>query len=107
MARTLKHDADKRMGWVVTNANPEGFPDADLAKLDRDRLPAWIEELKQAEAATRLLRYRLEDLLREQERRCHACGGPVTGRRDRVYCGATCRKRANRGQVLPEFSPYT
>lgn len=105
MAKQLRNDPDRRMHSVVINA-AASFPAADLPHLDRGHLPNWIDGLREAEASTRRLRYQLEDMLREQERRCHACGGPVVGRRDRVYCGATCRQRGHRGHVTDEANPF-
>src|SRR5205807_2931905 len=34
---------------------------------------------------------------------CRACGKPLQSRtkREKIYCGATCRKRAERGQAAP------
>lgn len=101
--RLLRLDPDRRMEMVVTSAAAD-FPAEDLPKLDREQLPAWIDGLREAEAATRQLRYKLEALARGGERKCWACGGPVVGRSDRVYCSATCRQRGHRGHTTPEAS---
>jgi hypothetical protein len=95
MGRRLKNDPDRRMDNVVIMA-AASFPEDDLALLDRALLPGWIEALKEAEASTRRLRYRLESLAEDQARQCRTCGGPVVGRRDRVYCSHACRQRMHR-----------
>jgi hypothetical protein len=95
MTRRLKNDPDRRMDKVVIMA-AGSFPEYDLALLDRALIPGWIEALKQAEASTRRLRYQLQELAQEQGRQCWTCDGPVTGRRDRVYCSNACRQRMHR-----------
>jgi hypothetical protein len=104
MVRILKADLDGRMSAVVSsydaNTNPLYFgPDFDFAKLDRQKLPGWIEHLRKAEANTRILRRRLEDELSEASPTCGACGVRLTGRRDRRYCSASCRQRNHRSRI--------
>jgi len=67
-----------------------------LSQLNREHFPWWIAALKAAETNLRALRTRLEEAVAMQERRCRVCGGVVSGRADRVYCGSTCRQRARR-----------
>jgi len=96
MTKLLRNDPDRRMDTVVSMA-PGDFPIADFDKLDRGKFPFWIEALRDAEASTRLLRRRLESMVEGTSRTCPICSRDVFGRADRVYCGATCRKRAGRG----------
>lgn len=102
MSRVLKDDHTGRMTRLVLAAGaaePVSDDDPnpiDLSRLDREQLPWWIDHLKQAEASTRQLRRQLESLLAGDSRLCPVCDRAVTGRQDRIYCGAACRQRARR-----------
>jgi hypothetical protein len=67
-------------------------------QLDREQMPQWITSMRTAEGVLRRHRERLEATLAQSDRRCPVCDTAVTGRTDRVYCGATCRQRARRSQ---------
>jgi hypothetical protein len=106
MAEILKDDHTGRMESIVLHTgggryfDPFGPPtNLDPSRLDREQLPWWIENLKEAEANIRRLRGRLEAILDGSERRCPVCDTAVTGRADQLYCGATCRQRARRAQI--------
>jgi hypothetical protein len=84
------------MDNVVVASNVTGFPDEDIPKLDRAKIPYWTSELRNAEASIRRLRLRLEALVSSDTRVCPECSGAVTGRPDRIYCSGACRQRAYR-----------
>jgi hypothetical protein len=84
----------------------EWWPESRLAELarlaDRDDFDMWVDQLRRAETLIRRHRKRLEALRDGRApRRCPACGGPVAGRADAVYCGDVCRLRAYRDRVRP------
>lgn len=82
------------------------FPEQDLPRVDRARLPLAIELLHDAELGARRLRQRLEALHARTGRPCPVCGNPVTGRVDRMYCSDRCRQRAHRaGTSKPRGNP--
>jgi ferredoxin len=93
--RRLKNDPDRRMDMLVTNTNVL-FPLKDFEHLNRKNLDYWITELRKGETSVRHLRKRLEALRDGSERTCPACGRPVTGRPDAIYCTTNCRVRAHR-----------
>ena len=70
-----------------------------------DELDSWIQTLRSAETDLRYFRQRLEALQDGIERTCPVCSTAVTGRSDRVYCGATCRQRARRKFASAQGSP--
>lgn len=101
MAKILRNDPNRRMDNVAgSRVGLDLFPEQDYAKLDPTFLPVWIDQLRDAEAAARRLRGRLESMLSEDRRSCPVCTGIVTGRADRVYCGSTCRQRHRRKSQL-------
>ncbi len=101
--KQLRNDPDELMRGVVQGAGISEvfFGRLDLSRLDRERLPWCIEELRKGEAEVRRFRGRIEAFLADSERHCPACGAVVTGRADRRYCGATCRQRARRAAAGP------
>ena len=97
----LRNDPDQRMLNVVTMAVLDDVSQRiDLSELDREQLPFYIGELKRAETVARQLRRQLEALLSGSDRRCPVCDEVVTGRTDRVHCGATCRQRSVRANEV-------
>ncbi len=94
-SRHLKNDADKRMHSAATSGQVF-LPDKDLLALNPKGLSVFIEELRKSETQTRQLRKRLEALRDKSVRACPACGRPVAGRSDAIYCSPECRVRAHR-----------
>jgi hypothetical protein len=96
MAKTLSTDVPLRLILVAQSvADCADFPDADLRRVSHESLLSALELVRQGETRTRQFRARLEALL-DGSRTCAFCGRAIAGRSDRVYCGATCRKKANR-----------
>jgi hypothetical protein len=83
---------------LAQGINDRCWPDADLAQLAGHQNLTWcISHLHEAETSLRRFRKRLEALRDgESPRLCPACGAPVTGRADAIYCGTRCRVRAHR-----------
>ena len=96
----MRHRYDERWLGVVSGGR------VDLAMVEHEMLPHldpamldhYIAELRESETETRALWKRLASLRDESTRKCPVCGGPVTGRSDRVYCRAACRVKAHRAQ---------
>jgi len=93
--RHLKNDVDQRM-LNVAMAGQVFLPEKDILALEPKALSGFIEELRKSETQTRHLRKRLEALRDKSARACPACGRPVAGRSDAIYCGPECRVRAHR-----------
>ncbi len=91
----LKNDPDRRMDNVAAMAQAR-FPEKDLQALNHKNFEFWIEELRAGETSIRRLRKRLEALHTKVEKQCPACGRPVVGRSDAIYCNSKCRLRAHR-----------
>lgn len=70
----------------------------EMAVADRDQMPAWIERLREAEAAIRQMRAQLEGAL--SGRVCGYCGNKVGGRSDRKFCSNACRQMSHRASRL-------
>jgi hypothetical protein len=104
--RRLKNDSDARMVHIV-EAAAAWLPEKDIQTLDRSNLPYYIAKLREAETRTRQLRKRLEALQAGVERPCPACGRPVQGRADAVYCSTNCRVRSHRENGGSEGDPLT
>ncbi len=93
--RHLKNDVDQRMLAMATGGQVF-LPEKDLLALNPKGLSGFIEELRKSETQTRHLRKRLEALQDKSARACPACGRPVAGRSDAIYCRSECRVRAYR-----------
>lgn len=68
----------------------------DVADIDLEQVPGWVEQMKQAEAGLRFRRQQLEALV--AVRTCASCDEPLVGRADRTYCSTRCRTRASRAR---------
>jgi hypothetical protein len=102
--RRLKNDPDRRLDALVTRTKVFLAP-KDLDQLTRKNLDHWITELREGETSVRHLRKRLEALRDGVERTCPACGRPVTGRPDAIYCTTECRVRAHRQAKKEQEQP--
>lgn len=91
-------NSNDRVAGLVEGLDPGADPLWFIytSNLDRAQMPEWIEQLREAETNVRLLRHQILALLSGEERHCPICDKAVTGKANRVYCGATCRQRARR-----------
>jgi hypothetical protein len=83
---------------VVTSARVSPWNTTELAALDLADVPWWTEVLGEAERSVRQLRHQLELLGAGEQRTCHGCSRPMTGRANRRYCTDACRQRAYRSR---------
>ena len=102
----LRNDADRRMAEVIKNLRFAVAP-LGVAEVSRGNLDTWIRELRDREASVRRLRKRLEALRDGDGRSCPACGRPVLGRADAIYCSSLCRIRAHRRSPLAAATAIT
>lgn len=83
----------------MANSADDGWPDAELGKLDPANFAWYVDELAKAERSARRLRKRLAALIDPpppNAATCSVCSGPMVGRADRRFCSASCRQRAHR-----------
>jgi hypothetical protein len=102
----LRNDADRRMAEVISSLRFAVAP-LGVGGVSRGNLDTWIRELREREASVRRLRRRLEALRDGDGRTCPACGRPVLGRADAIYCSSLCRIRAHRGSPLATATAVT
>jgi hypothetical protein len=96
MSARVRHDSDRRMTDVLMMSSLRDVPVyIALSQLDRERLPRYIDMLRQTESNAKRLRSQLEALLAGSSGCCPGCGTAVT-RADHVYCGALCHQRSGR-----------
>lgn len=95
-------EADSLLNHLVNAIVVPGvFPrDLDTAGLSKRSLDSSVRRLREMETRLRRFRKRLEALQAGDDRKCPACGKPVAGRTDKVYCSTACRIRAHRGSQV-------
>lgn len=95
-----KYTVDERIqslvGWLPTKGSLV-WSGRELSLADRGRMPEWIQNLRESEAAIRQMRAQLEGAL--SGRVCGYCGNKVGGRSDRKFCSAACRQVAHRSRM--------